>query len=102
MWVAIPTPSPPRRVRAGMRPLARFVVGALDRPLALARRAGFAAVAQHRALEGGGGRDEALVVPRGVAEAGLPPRGGLRQRRGQRVGVLDDLHAAPAAARRRL
>ena len=67
-------------------------------PSAIAR----VAVAQHLHLDVARAADVALEVDRGVAEAGLRLGARLRQQRRQAVEILDDLHAAPAAARRGL
>src|SRR6185312_1977473 len=84
------------------RLLDQLLVPALDRALALAERHRPLAVGEHLHLDVARAGDVALEVDVGVAEPGLRLAARGRQLRREARLVLDDLHPAPAAARRGL
>ena len=85
------------------RLLQDLLVAALQRAVALAEmHAGAQAIAQHLDLDVARPRKVLLEVDRIVAEGGLGLGAGEREGLGCAVGIVDHLHAAPAAAGHRL
>ena len=90
-----------QRRRGGL--FQHLLVAALQRAVALAEmHAGSHAVAQHLDLDMARMVEILLEIDRIVAEGGLGLGAGEREGLGRRVGVVDDLHAASAAAGDRL
>ena len=90
-----------QRGRGGF--LEHLLVAALQRAVALAEmHAGAAAVAQHLDLDMARPAEILLEVDGVVAEGGLGLGAGQREGLARRLGVLDHLHAAAAAAGHRL
>ena len=88
-----------QRRRGGL--LEHLLVAALQRAIALAQMHAVAlAVAQHLDLDVARPRQVLLEVDRVVAERGLGLGARQREGLGRRIGVVDHLHAASAAAGR--